>query len=133
MLFGWAAVNQTELANSYCESIETIVNICFSQLLDIDPDNSLQVKAEIRNILAFLTLEPTKIFLKPDGVTEETSIFVSEYRKRDHRINIRPLIQVDDKLMWSAGCAYRSFMIWQAKIGEGDYLQNFLGQMSVKY
>ena len=125
VLFGWAAVNHTEMENSYSESVETIIDICFSQLLDIDSDNSLQVKAEIREVLIFLILEPTKIFLKPDGVTEESSIFVSEYRKRDHRINIRPLIQVDDKLMWSAGCGYRSFMIWQAKIGEGGLPAEF--------
>ena len=119
VLFGWAAVNDTEMANSYCESIETIVDICFSQLPDIDPSNLLQVKAEIRKVLAFLTLQPTKIFLKPDGITEESSIYISEYRKRDHRLNIRPVIQVDDKLMWSAGCVYRSFKIWQDRVGEG--------------
>lgn len=125
VLFGWAAVNDTEMANSYCESIETIVDICFSQLPDIDPSNLLQVKAEIRKVLAFLTLQPTKIFLKPDGITEESSIYISEYRKRDHRLNIRPLIQVDDKLMWSAGCVYRSFTIWQDKVGEGGLPAEF--------
>ena len=125
VLFGWAAVNDTEMANSYCESIETIVDICFSQLPDIDPINLLQVKAEIRKVLAFLTLQPTKIFLKPDGITEESSIYISEYRKRDHRLNIRPLIQVDDKLMWSAGCVYRSFTIWQDKVGEGGLPAEF--------
>ena len=119
VLFGWAAINHTEMANSYSESVETIIDICFSQLLDIEIDSSLQIKAEIRKVMAFLTLEPTKIFLKPDGITEESSIFVSEYRKRDHRLNIRPLIQVDDKLMWSAGCVYRSFTIWQDRVGEG--------------
>lgn len=125
VLFGWAAVNDTEMANSYYESIETIVDICFSQLPDIDPSNLLQVKAEIRKVLAFLTLQPTKIFLKPDGITEESSIYISEYRKRDHRLNIRPLIQVDDKLMWSAGCVYRSFTIWQDKVGEGGLPAEF--------
>lgn len=125
VLFGWASINHTEIANSYSESVETIVDVCFSQLPDIDFDDSIKVKAEIRKILAFLTMEPTKIFLKPDGITEESSIFVSEYRKRDHRINIRPLIRVDEKLMWSAGCVYRSFTIWQDKIGEGGLPAEF--------
>jgi len=119
VLFGWAAVNDTEMANSYSESVETIIDICFSQLPNIEINSSLQIKAEIRKVLAFLTLQPTKIFLKPDGITEESSIFISEYRKRDHQINIRPLIQVDDKLMWSAGCVYRSFTIWQDRVEEG--------------
>lgn len=125
VLFEWAAINHTKMANSYSESVETIIDICFSQLLDIEIDSSLQIKAEIRKVIAFLTLEPTKIFLKPDGITEESSIFVSEYRKRDHRLNIRPLIQVDDKLMWSAGCVYRSFIIWQDKVGEGGLPAEF--------
>ena len=125
LAYSWYSVNDTEMANSYCESIETIVDICFSQLPDIDPSNLLQVKAEIRKVLAFLTLQPTKIFLKPDGITEESSIYISEYRKRDHRLNIRPLIQVDDKLMWSAGCVYRSFTIWQDKVGEGGLPAEF--------
>ena len=119
VLFGWAAVNDTEMANSYSESVETIIDICFSQLPNIEINSSLQIKAEIRKVLAFLTLQPIKIFLKPDGITQESSIFISEYRKRDHRINIRPLIQVDDKLMWSAGCVYRSFTIWQDRVEEG--------------
>lgn len=119
VLFGWAAVNDTEMANSYSESVETIIDICFSQLPNIEINSSLQIKAEIRKVLAFLTLQPIKIFLKPDGITQESSIFISEYRKRDHRINIRSLIQVDDKLMWSAGCVYRSFTIWQDRVEEG--------------
>lgn len=125
VLFGWAAVNDTKMANSYSESVETIIDICFSQLPNIEINSSLQIKAEIRKVLAFLTLQPIKIFLKTDGITEESSIFISEYRKRDHRLNIRPLIQVDDKLMWSAGCVYRSFTIWQDKVGEGGLPAEF--------
>ena len=34
VLFGWAAVNHIEMANSYRESAETIIDICFSQLLE---------------------------------------------------------------------------------------------------
>lgn len=124
VLQSWADINQIELANYYTASINSIVTVCLKQNSKLL--NTKISEQEIIQTINFLTLDAGRVLKKLGSDINEFDVPVLEYNKRDQRLNIKPLIVIDEKaLAWSAGCAYRTRHIWLARIAEGCLPANF--------
>lgn len=124
VLQSWADITKIKLANHYCASLEEVINVCFKTIYELE-DSSNVSKLEISKATKFLILDPKRVLKKLDSEIEEFDVPVLEYNKRDQRLNIKPLISLDNRVIWSAGCAYRTRGIWLDRIIEGRLPANF--------
>ncbi|WP_455811267.1 hypothetical protein [Pseudomonas graminis] len=113
ILFQWARFNQIELSPSYQTTKVDMVNLLLK-------NNTNLVNEEVEKIIDFLILNPNKI-KKLLGVDYECfDVPISDHNKRDHRYNIRPLIETsNNNITWGAAAAYRAGTIWIAHIANG--------------
>ncbi|EIO7467843.1 hypothetical protein ABL602_000950 [Salmonella enterica subsp. enterica] len=113
ILFQWPRFNQIELNLSYQTTKADMVNILLKS-------NTNLVNDEVEKIIDFLILNPNKI-RKLLGIDSECfDVPISDHNKRDHRYNIRPLIETsNNNIIWGAAAAYRAGTIWIAHIANG--------------
>ncbi|EGQ1183543.1 hypothetical protein I2K32_004386, partial [Salmonella enterica] len=113
ILFQWARFNQIELNVSYQATKIDMVNILLKS-------NTNLVNEEVEKIIDFLILNPNKIRKLLGTDSECFDVPISDHNKRDHRYNIRPLIETRNKnIIWGAAAAYRAGTIWIAHIANG--------------
>ncbi|AKE12424.1 hypothetical protein [Serratia liquefaciens] len=113
ILFQWARFNQIELDLSYQTTKADMVNILLKS-------NTNLVNEEVEKIIAFLILNPNKIRKLLGADSECFDVPISDHNKRDHRYNIRPLIETsNNNIIWGAAAAYRAGTIWIAHIANG--------------
>lgn len=75
---------------------------------------------EARRVLAFLTLDSTKVRRLLGKTVDESDVPVWEHTKRGARYTIRPLIEVaQGVLAWGAAAADRASSIWTGSISNG--------------
>jgi hypothetical protein len=93
------------------EKSNIIQNICIGTGYD---------KSEVELIMDFLLLKPTEVKTllsdSKEGISEQNDIPIWEYSKRYSRPEIRPLIQVGNKLYFGTGATYTAFGIWNESI-----------------
>ena len=78
------------------------------------------VNEEVEKIIDFLILNPNKIRKLLGTDSEYFDVPISDHNKRDHRYNIRPLIETsNNNIIWGAAAAYRAGTIWIAHIANG--------------
>ncbi|MGQ4638026.1 hypothetical protein ACUIJ0_04790 [Acinetobacter junii] len=112
ILSNWAIHSEIEPQPIYHDSLENIEKIC-KKILDIE-------LAEIRKILSFLTLDGSKVKRLLGKDTLEFDVPVSDHNKREHRFNIRPIIQLTNgDLSWGPAACHRSLTIWFNHIANG--------------
>ncbi|WP_233986011.1 hypothetical protein [Pectobacterium versatile] len=113
ILFQWARFNQIELNPSYQTTRADMVNILLK-------NNTNLVNEEVDKIIDFLILNPNKIRKLLGTDSECFDVPISDHNKRDHRYNIRPLIETSNSnIIWGAAAAYRAGTIWIAHIANG--------------
>ncbi|EKA7110564.1 hypothetical protein OL205_004699, partial [Salmonella enterica] len=113
ILFQWARFNQIELNPSYQTTRADMVNILLK-------NNTNLVNEEVEKIIDFLILNPNKIRKLLGTDSECFDVPISDHNKRDHRYNIRPLIEIsNNNIIWGAAAAYRAGTIWIAHIANG--------------
>ncbi|EAA0890473.1 hypothetical protein D7Y87_02530 [Salmonella enterica] len=113
ILFQWARFNQIELNVSYQATKIDMVNILLNS-------NTNLVNEEVEKIIDFLILNPNKIRKLLGTDSECFDVPISDHNKRDHRYNIRPLIETRNKnIIWGSAAAYRAGTIWIAHIANG--------------
>lgn len=113
ILFQWARFNQIELNPSYQTTRADMVNILLK-------NNTNLVNEEVEKIIDFLILNPNKIRKLLGTDSEFFDVPISDHNKRDHRYNIRPLIETSNSnIIWGAAAAYRAGTIWIAHIANG--------------
>lgn len=106
ILFQWARFNQIELNPSYQTTRADMVNILLKK-------NTNLVNDEVEKIIDFLILNPNKIRKLLGTDSECFDVPISDHNKRDHRYNIRPLIETSNSnIIWGAAAAYRAGTIW---------------------
>lgn len=112
ILSNWASHSEIEPQPIYQDSLENIEKIC-NKILNLDLD-------EIRKILSFLTLDGSKVKRLLGKDTLEFDVPVSDHNKREHRFNIRPIIQLaNGDLIWGPAACHRSLTIWFNHIANG--------------
>jgi len=112
ILSNWASHSEIAPQPIYQDSLENIEKIC-NKILDIDLD-------EIRKILRFLTLDGSKVKRLLGKDTLEFDVPVSDHNKREHRLNIRPIIQLENgDLSWGPAACHLSLTIWFSHIANG--------------
>ncbi|RKO74333.1 hypothetical protein C5E04_18595 [Pectobacterium parmentieri] len=113
ILFQWARFNQIELNPSYQTTRADMVNILLK-------NNTNLVNDEVEKIIDFLILNPNKIRKLLGTDSECFDVPISDHNKRDHRYNIRPLIETSNSnIIWGAAAAYRAGTIWIAHTANG--------------
>ncbi|HDY8870338.1 TPA: hypothetical protein ACWML4_004320 [Klebsiella pneumoniae] len=113
ILFQWARFNQIKLNVSYQATKTDMVNILLNS-------NTNLVNEEVEKIIDFLILNPNKIRKLLGTDSEYFDVPISDHNKRDHRYNIRPLIETsNNNIIWGAAAAYRAGTIWIAHIANG--------------
>lgn len=113
VLFQWARFSQIELNVSYqatrADMVTTLLN-----------SNTNLVNEKVEKIIDFLILEPNNIRKLLGSGSESFDVPISDHNKRDHRYNIRPLIETsNNNIIWGAAAAYRAGTIWIAHIANG--------------
>lgn len=94
ILFQWARFNQIELNPSYQTTRADMVNILLK-------NNTNLVNEEVEKIIDFLILNPNKIRKLLGTDSECFDVPISDHNKRDHRYNIRPLIEIsNNNIIW---------------------------------
>lgn len=118
ILSNWFLLNSIPQAPICKESIDEVCKKVISHI----GDNSIGYD-EVNLILNFLVLDKNKINLLEGSDVKTFDVPVGDHNKRTFRLNIRPLILLDDNktLLWTTGCTYRSQKIWISNI-EGGYL-----------
>lgn len=113
ILSNWASYTKNAPQTIYQDSLESIEKKCNEILVDTNLD-------EIRKILSFLILDGSKIKRLLGKDTLEFDVPVSDHNKREHRLNIRPIIQLaDGNLIWGPAACHRSLTIWFNHIANG--------------
>lgn len=113
ILFQWARFNQIELNPSYQTTKADMVNILLK-------NNTNLVNEEVEKIIDFLILNPSKIRKLLGTDSECFDVPISDHNKREHRYNIRPLIETcNNNIIWGAAAAYRAGTIWITHIANG--------------
>lgn len=112
ILSEWARYTGQELQLSYIEDFDDLIKI-------IEKNGTQLSQGETKKIIEFLTLDPVRVRRLLGSDREEFDIPVGDHNKRDHRYNIRPLIRLEDQVIWGATAAYRAQMIWIQHIAEG--------------
>ncbi|EOE0002828.1 hypothetical protein ACJ8RE_003110 [Acinetobacter baumannii] len=113
ILSNWASYTKIAPQPIYQDSFENIEKKCNEILVDIDLD-------EIRKILSFLTLDGSKVKRLLGKDTLEFDVPVSDHNKREHRLNIRPIIELaDGNLIWGPAACHRTLTIWFNHIANG--------------
>ncbi|MRT58395.1 hypothetical protein GJV11_19990 [Enterobacteriaceae bacterium RIT693] len=113
ILFQWARFNQIELNVSYQATKADIVTTLLNS-------NTNLVNEEVEKIIDFLILNPNKIRKLLGVDSEYFDVPISDHNKRDHRYNIRPLIETsNNNIIWGAAAAYRAGTIWITHIANG--------------
>ena len=108
----WATYSEKQPQSIYQENLENLENTC-NKILDINLE-------EIRKILGFLILDGSKIKRLLGKDTLEFDVPVSDHNKREHRFNIRPIVQLaSGDLIWGPAACQRSFTIWFDHIANG--------------
>ncbi len=94
ILFQWARFNQIKLNVSYQATKTDMVNILLNS-------NTNLVNEEVEKIIDFLILNPNKIRKLLGTDSEYFDVPISDHNKRDHRYNIRPLIETsNNNIIW---------------------------------
>lgn len=125
VLQSWADITKIELSNHYSTSLQHIADTVLKLNNENQNINNLSID-EVLNSLSFLTLDSERVLKKLGSEIDEFDVPVLEYNKRDQRLNIKPIINIDnDNVLWSAGCAYRTRNIWLNRIAEGVLPVNF--------
>lgn len=113
ILSNWASYTKIAPQPIYQDNLENIEKKCNEILVDVNLD-------EMRKILSFLTLDGSKVKRLLGKDTLEFDVPVSDHNKREHRLNIRPIIELaDGNLIWGAAACYRSLTIWFNHIANG--------------
>ncbi|QLR04871.1 hypothetical protein [Providencia rettgeri] len=113
ILSNWASYTKIAPQPIYQDNLENIENKCNEILVDTNLD-------EIRKILSFLILDGSKVKRLLGKDTLEFDVPVSDHNKREHRLNIRPIIELaDGNLIWGPAACHRSLTIWFNHIANG--------------
>ncbi len=125
VLQSWADITKIELSNHYFTSLQHIADTCLKLNYENQNIDNLSLD-EILKSLDFLILDSKRVLKKLDSEIDEFDVPILEYNKRDQRLNIKPLINIDDdNVLWSAGCVYRTRNIWLSRVAEGVLPVNF--------
>lgn len=113
ILSNWASYTQIAPQPIYQDNLENIEKKCNEILVETNLD-------EIRKILSFLTLDGSKVKRLLGKDTIEFDVPVSDHNKREHRFNIRPIIELaNGDLSWGPAACHRSLTIWFNHIANG--------------
>lgn len=113
ILSNWAGYTKIVPQPIYQDNLENIQKKCNEIFVDANFD-------DIRKILSFLTLNGSKVKRLLGKDTLEFDVPVFDHNKREHRLNIRPIIELaDGNLIWGPATCYRSFAIWFNHIANG--------------
>jgi len=113
ILSNWASYTKIAPQPIYQDNFENIEKKCNEILVDTNLD-------EIRKILSFLKLDGSKVKRLLGKDTLEFDVPVSDHNKREHRLNIRPIIELaDGNLIWGPAACHRSLTIWFNHIANG--------------
>lgn len=118
ILFQWAQINQIPMNLSYTSTKAELEKVLIKNCKNLSID-------EARKIINFLILEPDQIRKLLGSESEYFDVPISDHNKRSHRYNIRPLIEIDNKIIWGAAATYRSYMIWTSHLANGHLPAEF--------
>jgi hypothetical protein len=92
-------------ATTYMASKENIITVTQKVLPDF-------VKGEIEAMLRFLTLDRAQIRTVVGDPRETDDVPIWEHFKRTQRYNLRPLIELEGKILWGPYSTRQAGMIW---------------------
>jgi len=110
----WSNVKGIEIQGFYKSNFDELISILAeficNPLINID---------ELERIIKFLILDSSKINILEGVETAQFDVPVGDHSKRTNRLNIKPLISLNDEIIWSPACTYRSLGIWTNHITDG--------------
>lgn len=113
ILSKWPSANDgSNLSFIYKAPKDEIIEVILKAIGDIGIEDA-------GRIIDFLILEPGKVRMLEGKSIYESDVPVWEHNKRTSRFTIRPLIPINDFLIWGPTLTARSFSIWQNSIAEG--------------
>lgn len=111
VLARWADFADTSENTYYTANVAEIKYVCTKAIKEYDEE-------ETDSIVGFLTLKPDKLLHVKERLTEEGSheiqvdLPVWEHNKRLTRLDIRPLIKIDEQYYWGPHSIERAGRVW---------------------
>lgn len=114
LLSNWGNLNSFKIQTFYKLSFDELVE-GLSNLIT-NPDVRVD---EIEKILSFLILDNSKINLLEGSDIQQFDVPVGDHSKRTNRLNIKPLISLNNEIVWSPACTHRALGIWTTHTTDG--------------
>lgn len=113
-LSNWSNIKEINPQTYYKVEFEELVESIFKNFTVEDITLN-----EVEKIIQFLIIDNDKIN-QLEGVADRYyDVPVSDHNKRTNRVNIKPLIKLNNTIIWSPACSYRSLGIWTNHTTDG--------------
>jgi hypothetical protein len=113
VLSHWSEYTEDNDSESYEITLDRVVEVSVKNIKDI-------AKEEVEKIIDFLILKPELILKITDDDKASVDVPVWEHIKRAYRYSIRPLIGLDDKIVWGAYAVRMSMELWSNVIHDTE-------------
>ncbi|MBP2544475.1 hypothetical protein [Acinetobacter guillouiae] len=113
-LSNWSNIKGINPQTYYKAEFEELVQLIFKNFTVEDVTLN-----EVEKIIQFLIIENDKINQLEGVADRHYDVPVSDHSKRTNRINIKPLIKLNNTIIWSPACSYRSLGIWTNHTTDG--------------
>lgn len=113
-LSNWSSIKKINPQTYYKAEFEELVKLIFDNFTVRDV-----TLHEVEKIIKFLIIENDKINQLEGVDNKHYDVPVNDHNKRTNRVNIKPLIRLNNTIVWSPACSYRSFGIWTNHTTDG--------------
>lgn len=113
-LSNWATFNHISPQAYYQVELNELIQTIFNHFTIKDVTFE-----EVGKIIEFLIIDNEKINQLEGVDRKHYDVPVGDHNKRTNRINIKPLIKIGERIIWSPVCTHRSLGIWTNHTTDG--------------